>query len=82
MRAHRLLIFFVSVACTYSSFAGFYRVEKNSGLWRVISPDGKPVVMRGVDYVNWRGQGCWRVKPPRFRYRELIRVQKGTADCE
>jgi agarase len=70
MRALRLLIFSVSVACTYSSFAGFYRVEKNSGLWRVISPDGKPVVMRGVDYVNWRGQGCWRVKPPRFRYRE------------
>ncbi|MBQ3098968.1 MAG: hypothetical protein IJC66_12515 [Kiritimatiellae bacterium] len=71
MTARHLLIVFASAVCAFSSIAGFYRVEKDSnGVWRIISPDGAPVVMRGVDYVNWRGQGCWRVKPPRFRYRE------------
>lgn len=60
-----------SAACICPVAAGFYRTEKTpDGRWRVIDPDGRPVMMRGVDYVSWRGPGCWRVKPPRFRYRE------------
>lgn len=49
---------------------GFYRVEQTeNGRWWTLDPDGKRTIIRGVDWVIYRGHRC-EADGKRFHYRE------------
>jgi len=65
--AHRYVL---ARAAQPTDIRGFYRVEKASdGRWWAVDPQGMRTVVRGVDWVIYRGHGC-EVDGKAHHYRE------------